>query len=231
MSKYFPAPETADEHGIVAIGGQLTVDWLLDAYSHGIFPWPLWEDESFPLTWFSLEPRAIIEFDDLHISKRLARTIRSQKYQVTCDLEFASVIKHCAEPRHEEDGVWITSNMIDAYIDLHHAGHAHSIEVWQDHELVGGIYGVAIGGLFAGESMFHRQRDASKVALVALIKHLQHCGFALFDIQQLTPHTESMGAKEISRAEYLSRLQPAIGLSASFGTELQGSQQSIIDSK
>ncbi len=207
------------------MGGELSVDWLLDAYRHGIFPWPIGEGEDFPHTWFSLDPRAIFEFENLYVSRRLKRTLRSPKFQVTCNLDFPAVMQACAEPRSEEDGVWITDRMIKAYIDLHEAGHAHSVEVWQEHQLVGGIYGVAIGGLFAGESMFHRVTDASKVALVSLLTHLQTRGFTLFDIQQLTPHTESMGATEISRTNYLHRLSQAVQLPVLFGKELLGQEK------
>lgn len=201
------------------VGGRLTPEWLLDAYRHGIFPWPMWGDWM-PMTWFSLDPRAIIELDGLKVSKRLKRTIRSGKFQLTCDRAFSQVILECSKPRHARDGTWITPAMRKAYTKLHNQGHAHSVEVWQDGQLVGGIYGVSIGGLFAGESMFHTVRDASKVALAGLVSHLRSRGYQLFDIQQWTPHTGSLGAIEISRDEYLYRLEQVVDLPVSFGDQL-----------
>jgi len=220
-SKFFPPAESADEHGLVLIGGALRSDWLLDAYRHGIFPWPMWGD-SMPMTWFSLDPRAIIELDGLHISRRLRRTIRSGKFRLTCDTTFREVMKGCGEPRLSQWGTWISSKMLRAYCQLHALGHAHSVEVWLDDYLVGGVYGVTVGGLFAGESMFHRETDASKVALAALVGHLNARGYRLFDIQQWTPHTGSMGAIEISRHDYLQRLKQVVDLEVTFGDQLEG---------
>jgi len=204
----------------VLIGGELSPAWLLDAYRHGIFPWPMW-GESMPMTWFSLDPRAIIEFANLRVSRRLARTIRSGKFQISCDQAFRDVIEGCSLPRGEEDGTWITPRMKKAYIQMHELGHAHSVEVWHEGELAGGIYGIAIGGLFAGESMFHTVRDASKVALVGLASHLKTRGYRLFDIQQWTSHTGSMGATEIPRQVYLRRLATVVELPVSFGDQIE----------
>jgi len=212
MPRFFINPEQADENGIVHFSGKLTPDWLIDAYSHGIFPWPLTNPqnakESF-LVWFSPDPRNIFEFEQFRVPHRLERTCNSGRFRVTRNADFSSVIKNCAE-RHEEGGTWITPRMIKAYIRLHHLGYAHSVEAWLGNELAGGVYGVAVGGLFAAESMFYRHRDASKVALVALIRHLKECGYQLVDIQTKTDHTAQFGAVEISRSEYLRRLYSAL---------------------
>jgi len=211
--KYFPPPETAGPHGILATGGKLTPEWLLDAYSHGIFPWPLGDRT---LAWFSPDPRAIIEFADFHVSRRLRDTLRSGKFEVAVDRDFAGVIDGCATAQYRRYSTWITPEMRAAYVRMHELGHAHSVEAWREGRLCGGTYGLAIGGLFAGESMFYRERDASKVALVGLVEHLRRRGYALFDIQQLTPHTAAFGAKEIRRREYLSRLVPALAMPITF---------------
>lgn len=209
--RFFPPPELAEPEGVVALGGELSPEWLLDAYSHGIFPWPIFY-ESEILAWFSPDPRALFELDGFRASRRLLRTIRSGKFRVTWDRDFRGVIQGCATVRREGGGTWITPQMIEAYCELHRLGHAHSIEVWHEGELAGGTYGVAIGGLFAGESMFYRVTDASKVALFHLIEHLQARGYQLFDIQQLTAHTKSLGAIEIPRRDYLKRVAAAIRL-------------------
>jgi leucyl/phenylalanyl-tRNA---protein transferase len=208
----FLDPEFADADGLVAVGGDLRPARLLDAYRHGIFPF---FDEDSPILWWSPDPRAIIEMDGLHVSRRLARTIRSGRFEVTLDRDFAGVIRGCA--RGTGEGVWITSDMIAAYTELHRLGHAHSVEVWYGGALAGGIYGVATGGLFAGESMFTRVTDASKVALAHLMEHLRQRGFALFDVQYLNAHTASLGAIEIPRREYLARLRAAVRRPATFG--------------
>lgn len=207
----FLAPEFADENGLVAIGGDLLPGTLLRAYRSGVFPW---FDEGDPILWWSPDPRAIIELDGLHISRRLARTIRSGPYRVTLNQSFGQVIRGCAD---RAEGSWITKEMIAAYETLHRLGHAHSVEVWLENELAGGIYGVAIGGFFAGESMFTRIRDGSKIALVALVERLRQGGFQLFDVQFVTPHTMSMGATEIPRETYLERLHAALTARVSFG--------------
>lgn len=214
---FFPHPDRANVYGMVAVGGELSPDWLLYAYSHGIFPWP--SSERF-LTWWSPDPRAMIEFDEFHVPKRLARVCRSGQFEVTCNRDFRGVIQGCATAQGRRHATWLTQRMQQAYTQLHELGHAHSVEAWHDAELVGGTYGVAIGGLFAAETMFYRIPDASKVALVRLVEHLQARGYALLDIQQLTPHTERFGAKEISRRDYLKRLAAAIQLPVSFGTDL-----------
>jgi leucyl/phenylalanyl-tRNA--protein transferase len=204
-------PERADEMGLVAVGGDLSPQRLLEAYRHGIFPW---YGPRGPVYWWSPDPRAIFELDGLRVSRRLKRTLRSSRFSVTVNRDFAATIRGCADRPIEE--TWITSDMISAYETLHSLGHAHSVEVWRGERLAGGIYGVAVGGLFAGESMFSRDRDASKVALAHLVHRLQTSGFELFDIQFLTDHTARLGAIEISRADYLARLQSAITLRVTF---------------
>jgi leucyl/phenylalanyl-tRNA--protein transferase len=212
--RFFPPPTSTTPDGLLCIGGRLTQDWLLDAYAHGIFPWPMWEDE--PIAWWSPDPRAIIELDGLYVSQRLRRTIRSGKFRVTRDQDFGGVIHGCATAGDRTGNTWLTPAMIAAYQRMHTLGHAHSVEVWLADRLVGGTYGIAIGGLFAAESMFHFERDASKVALAHLVSHLGACGFRLLDVQQWTEHTGSMGAIEISREDYLRRLARATELPLSF---------------
>jgi leucyl/phenylalanyl-tRNA--protein transferase len=206
----FLDPELADEHGLVAIGGDLKPKNLLKAYRSGVFPW---FGEGDPVLWWSPDPRAIFELDGLHVSRRLARTLRSGRFKLTIDHDFAGVIRGCAD---REEGTWLTGDMIAAYETLHRLGYAHSLETWQGDVLAGGIYGVALGGFFAGESMFHRASDASKVALAHLVDHLRCRGFQLFDIQMLTEHTAMLGAIEIPRAEYLERLRRALACPAKF---------------
>jgi leucyl/phenylalanyl-tRNA--protein transferase len=204
-------PGLADESGLVAVGGDLSPDRLLDAYRHGIFPW---YDETTPILWWSPDPRAIFELDCFHVSRRLARTIRSGRFQLTFNKDFAAVIRACAD--RPDVGTWITAEMVEAYERLHALGFAHSVEGWRGGELAGGIYGVALGGFFAGESMFTRQRDGSKVALVALVERLHERGFTLFDTQFLTDHTRRLGAIEIPRREYLRRLRDALDCPVTF---------------
>ncbi len=205
---WFPNPldvaSSAGFDGLIAIGGDLSVERLLLAYRSGIFPWSVR-----PITWWSPDPRGILEFEQLHVSRSLNRTLRRAPFAITRDQAFGDVIRGCAAaPR--EDRTWISPEFIAAYTRLHHAGHAHSVECWLHGELVGGVYGVAVGGLFAGESMFHRVSDASKVALVHLLRHLREAGFTLFDLQMVTPATARLGASEISRADYLGRLSAAV---------------------
>jgi len=202
----------------VGIGGVLQPDWLLDAYRHGIFPWP--DSDYEPMLWWSPDPRAVIEFDALHVSRSLQRTLRSGRYRATVNREFAAVIDACATAPGRKGATWLTDEMLAAYKRLHELGHAHSVEVWRDEQLAGGVYGVAIGGAFAAESMFHYQRDASKVALVHLVGHLRARGYLLLDIQQWTDHTGAMGATEIPRSDYLNRLAMAVDLPVSFGEQL-----------
>lgn len=204
------AAELADESGLVALGGDLQPPRLLEAYRRGIFPW---YDDDLPICWWCPDPRAIIELDALHVARRLQRTLRSGKFQVSVNHDFAAVMRGCAD---RAEGTWITSAMFEAYLALHHLGHAHSLEVWRQGVLVGGVYGVALGGFFAGESMFSRVSDASKVALAHLVAHLRRQGFRLFDIQFITDHTARLGAVEIRRANYLRRLKRALAAPAAF---------------
>jgi len=213
----FPPVTAADSNGLLMLGGELSIDWLLAAYRQGIFPWPIVEGQLEILAWFSPDPRAIIELDQLHVPRRLARKMRSGRFLVTSDQAFDAVLSGCAGPRHEEDETWITPRMMDVYRQLHGLGYAHSVEVWEEDELVGGLYGLALGGYFSGESMYHRTGDASKIAICALVKHLGHQGFELFDIQQSTPHCSRLGASEIGRDRYLERLTHSINLPVEFG--------------
>jgi leucyl/phenylalanyl-tRNA--protein transferase len=197
-------PALADDIGLVAVGGDLQPRTLVSAYTRGIFPW---FDEGGPICWWSPDPRAIFELDGLHVSRRLTRTLRSGKFTWTINQAFDRVIRGCAD---RPEGTWITSDMIEAYSRLHRLGIAHSVESWRDGELAGGVYGVALAGFFAGESMFTGRRDGSKAALVYLVEHLRRRGYTLFDIQMVTPHTVSLGAVEIPRRQYLARLQQAL---------------------
>ena len=219
-SRFFPPAQSASEDGLLGFGGQLTTDWLLDAYVHGIFPWPLGDIQE--MAWWSLDPRAIIELEHFHVPRCLQRTCRRGPYRVTCDQDFQGVIRGCATAGDRRGHTWITPRLMRAYVGLHQQGHAHSIEVWRDQRLAGGTYGVAMGGLFAAESKFHYQRDASKVALVHLVAHLRARGYRLLDIQQLTPHSVQFGAVEIPREEYLRRLAEALPAPVTFGRQLEG---------
>lgn len=207
----FPDPRSADVEGLVAVGGDLSVERLLLAYRSGLFPWTV-----SPISWWSPDPRAILEFDQLHVSESLKRVLRRNTFQVTVDKAFPQVIAQCAKPGPARGETWISEEFIAAYTRLHERGHAHSLECWLDGELVGGIYGVAIGGFFAGESMFHRVSNASKVALCHLVEHLKKREFKLLDIQMLTPVTKQMGGVTISREEYLARLGEAVDVRCGF---------------
>ncbi|MDR3197275.1 MAG: leucyl/phenylalanyl-tRNA--protein transferase [Planctomycetaceae bacterium] len=220
-SKIFPNVNEADSDGLIGVGGMLQPDWLVDAFVHGIFPWPFEYEYNNGkvktiLGWFSVDPRCIFEFDRFYISRRLVRTCRSGRFQITADTDFHGVISGCAKA-HQSKGTWITPEMINAYTELHRLGFGHSIEVRRNGCLVGGIYGTAIQGFFEAESMFHLERDASKVALVALAGHLKKQGYTLFDIQVINDHTASLGAIEIPRTEYLQRLHSALQKNVQFG--------------
>jgi leucyl/phenylalanyl-tRNA--protein transferase len=208
---WFPDPNLADAEGLVAVGGDLSAERLLAGYRLGIFPWSVQ-----PVTWWSPDPRGIIELQALHISRSLARVLRSRKFKLTRDRAFREVITACAAPAPGRRETWISPEFIEAYCRLHALGHAHSVECWQDETLVGGIYGVAVGGLFSGESMFHRADNASKVALCHLVDHLRATGFLLFDIQMVTPATRPLGARNISRGEYLNHLDAAARKTCAF---------------
>ncbi len=224
--RFFPSPTTTTPEGLLCVGGRLSPEWLLDAYAHGIFPWPMWDDD--PIAWWSPNPRAIIELGGLHVSRRLHRTMRSGKFQVSCDRDFEGVIRGCATAGDRKNNTWLTPRMIAAYCEMHALGHAHSVEVWsslpplsgEGMSLVGGTYGIAIGALFAAESMFHRVTDASKIAVAHLVAHLRARRYELLDVQQWTPHTGRLGAVEIPRLEYLRRLARAVGRPVTFGEQL-----------
>jgi leucyl/phenylalanyl-tRNA---protein transferase len=190
--------------GLLAVGGCLSETRLLNAYRQGIFPWNS-PDE--PILWWSPDPRLVLFPDKLLVSHSLAKTLRKQKFSVTIDRTFAEVIKSCAKPRRNEQGTWITDGIFQAFCGLHLSGHAHSIEVWLDGELVGGLYGIAIGKVFFGESMFHTVTDASKVAFVGLVENLKVWGYKLLDCQVSTHHLMNLGAEEIPRTEFTALLE------------------------
>ncbi len=218
-SRIFPPVDCADDDGMLALGGELDPEWLLDAYTHGIFPWPFGND-SHPMAWWSPDPRGILELDGMYISRRLRRTLRQGRFEVTCDRAFREVMAACSVGPGRQGGTWITPRMVRAYARLHTLGFAHSVETWLEGRLVGGTYGVAIRGLFAAESKFYRERDASKVALAHLVAHLNRRGYLLLDLQMVTPHTGRLGAIEISRDEYLQRLAVALEQDVTFGDRL-----------
>lgn len=196
-----PDPRRADRDGVVGVGADLQPATLVEAYRHGVFPWP---HEGMPLPWFSPDPRGVIRADGIHVSRSLQRTLRRSGWTTTMDTAFAEVVTACSEDR--DDGTWITPEMTWAYCRLHEAGWAHSVEVWAGDQLVGGVYGVQLGGVFTGESMFHRVSDASKVALVDLCARLHEAGGSWLDVQVPTVHLRSLGAEEWPRSLFLRRL-------------------------
>jgi leucyl/phenylalanyl-tRNA--protein transferase len=204
----FPPADLAEPEGLLALGGDLETDRLLAAYRQGIFPW---YEQGGPILWWSPDPRLILVPAELRVSQRLRRTIRQGRFETRYDTAFAQVIKACAEvTREHEEGTWITPEMQQAYIRLHELGHAHCMESWRAGELVGGIYGVRVGRCFCGESMFHRQADASKVALAALVQRLAVDGVGLIDCQVTSEHLVRLGAREISRSSFLRFLNSAL---------------------
>lgn len=209
---HFISPRTAGESDIVGIGGPLTPETLRNAYAAGIFPWPM---TGCPLLWFCPLARAVLEFDRLHIPRRLARIRKNTKLSFTRDQAFNEVIAACRRtPRSGQSGTWITAEMLRAYQEFHRLGYAHSVETWDESgQLVGGVYGVLVNGYFSGESMFHLAPNASKLALLFLIEHLEHQGIKWLDCQMLTPHMIVLGAHEISRDDFLDRIeQPPSGI-------------------
>lgn len=206
----FPNPLTCDHpDGLVAIGGDLSRTRLLNAYRHGIFPW---YEPGGPILWWSPDPRAILIPGHIHVSRRLARTLRQRRFEIAIDRDFVGVIDGCAKPRDEAAGTWITEEMRNAYIDLHAHGDAHSLEVWREERLVGGLYGVAIGRLFFAESKFHNERDASKIALVELMLRLEQHGYLLCDCQLWNPHLEHFGVRMVARGDFLRLVHHGIAL-------------------
>jgi leucyl/phenylalanyl-tRNA--protein transferase len=209
----FPPVDTAlrDPNGLLAAGGDLSTERLLEAYATGIFPW-FGDDD--PVLWWSPDPRMVLWFRELHVSRSLRRAIRSTRYAVTLDAAFPQVMAACAEPRDADGGTWITPGIMDAYRRLAALGYAHSVEVWSRGELAGGLYGVVLGRMFYGESMFSRGRDASKVALVCLVRQLERWGFELIDCQMSTAHLASLGAREVPRTEFLQHVDRLASLPA-----------------
>jgi leucyl/phenylalanyl-tRNA--protein transferase len=202
----FPDPRYAETYdGILAVGGALTPDFLMEAYQNGIFPWPI---DGLPLTWFCPEERAILSFADLHIPRSLIRERKRTRLQFKIDTDFETVITHCSTlKRPGQSGTWITPEMLDAYCELHRLGYVHCAEAWDGDVLVGGIYGVDANGTFTGESMFHLQPYASKLALLHLIDHLSERGLDWLDIQVMSPHMQALGATMIRRDQFLKKLE------------------------
>lgn len=205
-SDTFPPLESAlrSPDGLLALGGDLSAKRLINAYRHGCFPW---YSEGQPLMWWSPNPRTVLFPDELHIPRSLRKTMRSNYFQITYDQAFEAVIAACAEPRCSDHGTWITPDMQAAYCELHRLGHAHSVEVWHQAQLVGGLYGIAMGKLFFGESMFTRMSDASKVGFVTLVQDLLQAGFVLVDCQMPTEHLARFGARNIPRRQFQQYLQ------------------------
>lgn len=204
----FPHPASAEPSGLLAVGGDLSVERLLLAYKSGIFPW---YSEGDPILWFSPDPRMVLFPDNLYVTKGLKKIIKSGKYDVRFDTCFGDVIKKCSsQPRNGQDNTWITAEMIDAYVELHNQGYAHSVEVFHNDSLVGGLYGVSIGGTFFGESMFHELSNVSKIALYSLVERTRLWGFEFIDSQVPNDHMKSMGCKEIPRSEFLELLERAL---------------------
>jgi len=214
----FPPVETAlvEPNGLLAAGGDLAPERLLAAYRLGIFPW---YSPGEPLLWWSPDPRMVLFPAELKISRSFAKTLKNGRYEVRLDTSFARVMGECAEPRGGQSGTWISAEMRSAYTRLHQLGYAHSVETWIDEELVGGLYGVAIGRAFYGESMFSRVSDASKIALAHLCRYLDRRGFAVIDCQMKTPHLASLGAREIPRREFVAELARCTVADAGFPPE------------
>jgi leucyl/phenylalanyl-tRNA---protein transferase len=202
----FPPLDKAlrDPNGLLAAGGDLKAERLIQAYRHGCFPW--YQDGQ-PILWWSPDPRTVLFPDELHVSRSLRKALRQQSYRVSFDSAFAAVIQACAAPRDYADGTWITTPMQQAYLQLHERGIAHSVEVWREDELVGGLYGLAMGQLFFGESMFSRADNASKVGFVTLVDYLKDQGFVLIDCQMPSQHLHSFGARAISRNAFAAYLR------------------------
>lgn len=203
----FPPVDLSEPEGILAVGGDLSAERLLLAYRSGIFPW---YSDGDPILWWSPDPRFVLVPEELRIPKSMKRVLNSGKFEVTYDREFRKVMEECSGPRKRERGTWITPDMLEAYVRLHEMGYAHSVEVRENGKLCGGLYGVSLGRVFFGESMFSRTDNASKTALITLVTKLGGLGFRLIDSQVHTPHVEMMGAREIGRDEYLKRLEDAL---------------------
>jgi leucyl/phenylalanyl-tRNA--protein transferase len=206
----------AEPNGLLAVGGELSAQRLLDAYRRGIFPW---YEEPQPVLWWSPDPRAVLVPGELHISRSLRRVLRRDRFRLAVDTAFSEVVAACAGPRRHSAGTWIGRDIVNAYTRLHCQGHAHSVEVFDlSGKLAGGLYGVALGRVFFGESMFSHQRDASKIALVGLVRILRHAGFGLIDCQVGNPHLDSLGARTIARLDFEAHLAQNINFQADPGT-------------
>ena len=211
----FPPPHLAIEDGLLAVGGDLSVERLLLAYRSGIFPW---FSEGDPLLWWSPDPRMVLLPEELHVSRSLQRVLKKGEFEVTFDTAFEPVIHACAEARGpKRDGTWITTEMEEAYCALHDAGYAHSVECWKDGELAGGLYGVSLGACFFGESMFSHTANASKAAFVRLVQQVQTWGYTLIDCQMHTPHLARFGAHEIPRKRFLALLREGLNADTRMG--------------
>jgi leucyl/phenylalanyl-tRNA---protein transferase len=197
----------ADPNGLLAAGGELSAARLIDAYRHGIFPW---FSQGQPILWWSPDPRMVLMPHELKVSRSLRKTLRKRDYEVRADTRFRTVMQACAEPRPEQNGTWISAGMVAAYSALHEQGFAHSIETWIDGELAGGLYGVALGRMFYGESMFTHAADASKIALVHLVRQIERWHFGMIDCQLHTRHLASLGAREIPRTDFMRKLQELV---------------------
>jgi leucyl/phenylalanyl-tRNA--protein transferase len=208
-SQPFPPVDSAlrEPNGLLAIGGDLSPQRLLDAYRHGIFPW---FNEDDPILWWSPDPRMVLFPGEFKVSRSLRKTLAGGHFEVRVDSAFEQVMRACAAPRNGQSGTWIHEEMIAAYSELHRMGFAHSVETWMDGELAGGLYGMAIGRMFYGESMFMRRTDASKIALAHLAAQLARWNFGMIDCQMNTPHLASLGAREIPRTEFVRRLQELV---------------------
>lgn len=206
----FPSPEFAEEDGLLAVGGDLSAKRLILAYSLGIFPW--FSDDS-QILWWSPDPRLVLFPCELKVARSLRRIVRKARYSITMDVAFEDVVRSCAEvPRKSSEGTWITPGMRRAYRELHKQGVAHSVEAWHEETLVGGLYGIALGGAFFGESMFSMMDDSSKVAFTQLVRYLSQRGFSIIDCQVRTPHLMGFGAREIPRAEFLVIMRKALAI-------------------
>lgn len=204
----FPDPSSANEDGLVAIGGDLKPERLIESYSKGIFPW---YSEGQPILWFSPDPRMVLYPNKFKCSNSLRRTINANQFEIRVDSNFTQVIQECsATPRSGQDGTWITSEMIDAYIQMHQLGYAHSFETYREGTLVGGLYGLSLGSSFFGESMFHKVADASKFALSHLVTFTINNGFRFIDAQTPTAHLHSLGAEEVERSQFMGELKQAL---------------------
>ncbi len=203
----FPDPATADKSGLLAVGGSLTNERLIEAYSKGVFPW---YSEGDPVLWWSPDPRVLLFPDDLHVSGKMRGLIKKEMFKVTIDKEFESVIENCSGPRRDGEGTWITSDMKESYISLYHNGFAHSVEVWKGEELAGGLYGICFGKMFFGESMFSKISDASKFGFIKLSQYLKEKEFLFIDCQIDSQHLRSLGAAPVTRDKFLGILRKGL---------------------